>query len=103
MSTPRTYDHGDLVRVYAEFENTAGELTDPDTVTARLLRPDTTTANLDVENPSTGIYYAEVDTLAITDPAQADGDWTVRIQGTGTTQAAAEHTFRVRTRIVPAA
>ena len=100
--TLRTYDHGDLVRVYLNTENLARVPTNPGTLTAHVRQPDGTTTEGNVENEDTGRNYVDVNTLDA-EPDAAAGTWTVRFQGTGVVQGAAEHTFRVRERIVPAA
>lgn len=85
-----TYDIGDAPTVTATFSDEDGVLTNPTTVTAKLLAPDGTQTDLTPANTGTGIYRAAVPTLT-----QA-GTHRVKFFGTGALVAAEEVAFVVR-------
>lgn len=89
-----TYDKGDLVRVSAAFTS-AGAAIDPTTVTAKVRDPSGNVTTLvyltdgALVRDAAGAFHTDVN-------ADEAGVWTYRFASTGTGQAAAEGTFRVR-------
>lgn len=89
------YDLGDLVRVSVAFTNSAGTAIDPTAVLCQYKSPAGTTTALtygtDVAlvKDSTGNYHVDID-------CDEEGTWDCRYYSTGTGQAAAETSFRVR-------
>lgn len=94
-----TYDNGDLARCSAAFTTSAGVATDPTTVRFSVRNPaGTTTSYLygtdsQLVKDSTGNYHVDID-------ANADGRWHYRFFSTGSGQAAAEKSFRVKSAFV---
>ncbi len=90
----KCYLIGSLVRLLAEFKDADGVLMDPDEVKIRVLDPSgnqTTKVYLtdaEVIKDADGMYHYDLD-------ASAAGTWAYRWEGSGTGQAAAEHTFTV--------
>lgn len=88
------YDKGDLVRVSALFENSAGTDLDPTTVTFKYKNPAGTTTTLvygtdaALVKDSTGNYHVDVN-------ANASGLWLYRWESSTTGQAAQEGQFLV--------
>ena len=94
----RTYDIGDVVRIYSNFTQAAVAI-DPSTVTMKLVKPDATTqsytyAGATVIKDSTGNYRVDVA------PA-FNGTYKYRWSSTGTGAAAEEGQFQVRVQKVP--
>ena len=91
-----TYDLGDLVRLTAEFRDTAGQLQDPTTVAFRHQAPGGTAETLvygtdtEVKRDNVGVFHVDVS-------ADTEGAWKIRCESTGTGQAAAESKFFVKT------
>ncbi len=85
------YDIGDAPVATATFRNIAGVLTDPTTVTVKLLSPEGTQTTITPTNPSTGVWSAQVPTFT------APGIWVVKFFGTGAVVAAEETKMQVRT------
>ncbi len=90
---PSTYDKGDLLRVDAKFTNQAGTAVDPTTVTFKTLANQATTSYVygvaaNVYKDSVGNYHADISLTTV-------GTWYVRVESTGTGQAAAESTVKV--------
>lgn len=89
------YDNGDLVRCTGTWTDAAGTAQDPTAVLFKYKTPAGVTTMLtygvDVAlvKQATGIYYVDVN-------ANAAGVWKYRFYSTGTGQAAAEASFRVR-------
>lgn len=94
-----TYDKGDLLRVSASFTDEDGDPVDPTTVTVKAKIGTTVTsyvygADSEVVKDETGEYHADLD-------LDTSGIWWVRVESTGTGQAAAESSFRVKTAFAP--
>lgn len=93
MASP-VFDIGDDGRVTVTFSvnNTP---TDPTTITARVKEPGLPQVSYvygtdaEVVRSGTGVYYFEI-------PLTAYGAWSVRFEGTGNVEAAAEGMFFVR-------
>lgn len=89
-----TYDVGDLVRVSAAFTS-GGSAIDPTAVTAKVRDPSGNVTTLvyltdgALVRDAAGAFHTDVN-------ADEAGVWTYRFASTGTGQAAAEGTFRVR-------
>jgi uncharacterized protein YfaS (alpha-2-macroglobulin family) len=91
------YDFGDTAILTAEWRDPehaeypgAASLVDPTTVTLRLRRPDgTEDSSIIPDNPSTGIYEAEV-TL------DQSGSWGIRFEAEGTWDGVQESSIIVR-------
>lgn len=87
------FDRGDLLQIDANFTDTDGAATDPDTVTFSTLTDGAVTDYVyetddEVSRVALGHYRAliSLDTVGI---------WWVRVEATGAGQAAAEHRIRV--------
>lgn len=93
MAEQKHYVNG-LIRLKAQFKNSAGTLADPGTVYFKLKRSDGTTleyqygVNTELKKESTGIYYVD---YAITMPYKH----TYGFRGTSPVQQAAESSFIV--------
>ena len=90
-----TYDKGDLLRLSASFTDEDGDAVDPSTVTFKVKVGSTTTSYVygtddEVGKDSVGNYHADIS-------LDTEGTWWVRVESTGTGQAAAESALRVRT------
>lgn len=89
------HDHGDLVRISAEFRNEAGALTDPTTVTFSFKMPSGTETtytygtDAQVGRTSAGLFYADLQ-------ADESGVWVWRFKGTGAVAQADEGQFYVQ-------
>lgn len=83
-------DHhiGSTIRLQATFRNSAGTLTDPSTVVARLLDPRGAETTPTAQNASTGVWYFD------TTPTIA-GTWFYRFEGSGTVEVSNERSFTV--------
>jgi hypothetical protein len=85
-----TYDIGDKIKLAVEFTDPdTGSYVDPDTVVCRLKRRKATASTPTVTKDGTGRYHAFAE-------PDAAGDWSYRFEGSGGSQAAVEHLFRVR-------
>ena len=90
-----TYDKGDLLRVSASFTDEDGDPVDPTTVTFKAKVGSTVTSYVygdddEVSKDGTGNYHVDLS-------LDTAGTWWVRVESTGTGQAAAESSLRVRT------
>lgn len=85
---PNVYDTGDKIRLTATF-TVDDAVTDPTTVTVKVLDPSSNETSATPTNPSTGVYYYDVS-------LDEAGDWYYRFEGTGAAVAAEEVTFNVR-------
>lgn len=90
---PNTYDIGDVVRLSVDFK-VGSTLTDPTTVTLKIMDPAGTTstftyAGAQVVKDATGEYHYDYS------PTTA-GEYHWRWEGTGSAKAASEGTFIVR-------
>jgi len=77
---------GDRIQVVGTFKTTLGVLTNPTTVTVKVITPDRIQTNYtapDVVNLSTGVYALELDILV-------KGKYLFKFQGTGAVTAATE-------------
>lgn len=89
------HDHGDLVRVSAEFRNTAGVLTDPTTISFSFKTPsgvETTYVygtNAQVGRTSAGLFFVDLQ-------ANESGVWVWRFKGTGAVEQSDEGQFFVQ-------
>lgn len=89
-----TYPIGALVKVYANFYDEDGVLSDPEVVNLSVRDPDGTVTTYvyetddEVEKDSTGAYHANID-------GNLAGFWHYRWWATGDGQAADEHRFEV--------
>lgn len=96
----KNYDLGDIIRTGVTFTNSAGVVVAPDAVTYKfrkwLLDPSSVTNVTSIANPSTGVYYADIDTSS----GMAEGEYRFRWQGTGANAAAGEGAFKIRMRAV---
>lgn len=85
---------GDTVVLGATFSDADGVATDPDTVTARVLKPDGTIDEYEYESPSdivrdaTGVYHLRI-------VATQSGVWCQRWIGTGAVAPVQERQFTV--------
>lgn len=83
-----------LVRLTAEFRNTAGALADPDSVRVRTRDPsaifDVKVSDIDAELVHDGLGLFHYDVAAI-----ESGNWRYRWQGTGAVTAVAEGQFTI--------
>lgn len=90
-----TWHIGDLPKVTATFINDTGALVDPDTITAKIKKPDLTITTLvygvdaALVKDSVGIYHVLIDLTQ-------SGNWFYRFIGTGTRQVANEGTIFVQ-------
>ena len=85
------YDIGDAPTVTATFRNIAGDLTNPTTVTAKMVEPDGTQTTLSTpSNTGTGVYTVTVPTF------DQSGRHVVKFFGTGAIIAAEETPIDVR-------
>jgi hypothetical protein len=89
VSSPTTFDVGDLPRVACTFTDLAGVPADPGVVHALVRSPVGSIASVAVTRTATGAYYADVDLTS-------EGTWTVRFVGTYGLQAAAETVLQAR-------
>ena len=82
-----TYDKGDLLRATGTFRDLNDALVDPTTVTFKAKKPDgtvtTRTYPTNVTKESVGVYYTDWD-------IDTSGTWSLRVESTGTAQAAEE-------------
>lgn len=96
----QNYDIGDIIRTGVTFTNSAGAVVTPDAVTFKfrkwLFDPSSITNVTSIANPSTGEYYADIDTSS----GMTEGEYRYRWQGTGNNAAASEGSFKIRVRAV---
>lgn len=86
-----TYDIGDAPQVTARFYDQDDALTDPTTVTAKLVEPDGTQSDLaGISNPSVGVYTVSLPTI------DQSGKHVVKFFGVGALVAAEEVAIEVR-------
>lgn len=85
--TINTYRKGQKVRVTCQFK-VNGTLTDPTTVTCKVMDPSRNISTPTPVNQSVGIYYVDI----VTDENK---EWNVRFEGTGACVAVEELTFTV--------
>lgn len=89
-----THARGQVVRAAVVFTDSGGDEVDPTGVTARIKPPSGSTlvyvhgTDAELVKDEVGEYHVDVD-------ANLAGTWYVRFEGTGTYQAAAEHSFKV--------
>lgn len=83
------YRKGQKVRVTCQFK-VDGTLTDPTTVTCKVMDPSHHVSTETAVKDSTGVYHVDI----VTDEIK---EWNVRFEGTGTCVAVEELTFGVDT------
>lgn len=85
------YMVGQLIRLTGVFKNASNVAADPDTVACKVRNPAGTITSHSPTKSSTGNYYYD-----LTIPADGEGEWRYRFEGTGAITAADEDAFFVR-------
>jgi hypothetical protein len=83
------YDVGDGIRATCAFTDLAGAAADPTAVTVKVKDPDGAVTEPLASHAGTGSYYTDI-------TFDAEGDWYVRFEGTGSVIAATEVHLKVR-------